>query len=99
VQIASNDEICPDDDLVKTFLSFSDKDYTVINTCKPVGDAVEDYAVEDYDQSTKLKMSFVLGVLATINKAKSREHAQHVICHAASTMLFDNKIQFLYKDW
>ena len=66
----------------------------MINTEKPINDTVE-----EYDQSTKIKMSFVLGVLATIEKAKSREHAQYVICHAASKMLFDNKIKFIYKDW
>ena len=94
VQIASNGETCPEDDLLKKFLSFNEKDFTIINTDKSINDTVE-----EYDQSTKIKMSFVLGVLATIEKAKSREHAQYVICHAASKMLFDNKIKFIYKDW
>ena len=93
VQIACNNET-PPSDLVNRFLSFDKQYYKAINTCKSESDSVE-----DYDPVTKMKMSFVLAVLATIDKAKSRKHAQFDICHAASEIFFNNKIEFRYKDW
>ena len=93
VQTTSNSETSPSD-LVKKIISFDKKNYKAINTCKPVSDVVE-----DYDPITKIKMSFVLGVLATIDKAKSRKIAQFEICHAASEILFNKEIDFRYKDW
>ena len=92
-QIASNGETFHSD-LVKRFLSFDKKDYKATNTCKPMSDAMN-----DCDPITQLKMSFVLGVLAAIDKAKSRKHAQFEICHAASEILFNKEIEFSYKDW
>ena len=93
VQMASNGETSPSD-FVKRFLSFDKQYYKAINTCKPVNDAVE-----DFDPITQIKMSFILGVLSTIDKAKSRKHAQFEICHAASEILFNKEIEFRYKDW
>jgi len=93
VQMASNGETSPSD-LVKKFLSFDKKDYKAINTCKPVSDEIE-----VIDSITQIKMSFVLGVLATIEKAKSRKHAQFEICQAASEILFNKELEFRYKDW
>ena len=92
VQITSNGKDSPDD-LTKRFLSFSDKDYQAINISKSVN------RTQDDDPSTKMKMSFVLGVLATIDRAKSRKHAQFIICQAASEILFHKEIEFRYKDW
>ena len=92
-QIASNGETFHSD-LVKRFLSFDKKDYKATNTCKPMSDAMN-----DCDPIIQLKMSFVLGVLAAIDKAKSRKHAQFEICHAASEILFNKEIEFSYKDW
>ena len=92
VQITSNRETSLDD-LTKRFLSFNDKDYQAINISKSVNNT------EDDDPITKMKKSFVLGVLATIDRAKSRKHAQFIICQAASEILFAKEIEFRYKDW
>jgi hypothetical protein len=87
----------PSDDLVKQFLSFSDKDPNVTNISKKINGAEED-AEENDDLITKLK-SFVLGVLSTIGKAKSRKHAQFLIWSAASAIFFDNDSEFNSNDW
>jgi hypothetical protein len=36
--------------------------------------------------------------LSTIEKAENKRHAQYVICHAASEILFDKEIEFRYKN-
>src|SRR5688572_3991237 len=92
VQFNSNRETSLDD-LTKRFLAFNDKDYQAINISKSVNNT------EDDDPITKMKKSFVLGVLATIDRAKSRKHAQFIICQAASEILFAKEIEFRYKDW
>jgi len=89
LQISSNVQKCPDD-LVQRFLSFNSNDYMAINK--------GNYIIEDSDPITKMKLSFVLGVLSTIEKAENRKHAQYVICHAASELFFDKEIDFRYKN-
>jgi len=86
----NSDDVNLNGDLVKEFLAFDTNVYKAINTCR------SDDVVSDFDSITQFKISFVLGVLATVDKAASTKDAQFVIGRVASHMLFNNKIELLY---
>src|ERR1700733_9234127 len=86
----NSDDVNLNGDLVKEFLAFDTSVYKAVNTCR------SDDAVSVFDSITQFKISFVLGVLATIDRAASTKDAQFVIGRVASHMLFNNKIELLY---
>jgi hypothetical protein len=85
-----------DDDLIKSFLFFDISQYRTINDTSRVNDTSS--AFERFDSITHFKVSFVLGVLPTIDNASSEKQAQFMMSCAASRLLFKNKVELLYKD-
>jgi len=79
---------------VKEFLSFNSEDYKVVRNPQLNNNNSE----KDYDLITIKVTAFILGVLATIDKAHSKNYAKTLICEAGSELLFNKEVQFISKD-
>ena len=78
---------------VKEFLSFNSEDYKVVRNPQ-----INNNSEKDYDLITIKVTAFILGVLATIDKAHSKNYAKTLICEAGSELLFNKEVQFISKD-
>ena len=77
----------------KDFLNFDYNNFKAINVVQTKKTNIEEYD----DLSCKL-MTFVMGVLAAIDKSKKRVDAKDLICSGASDFLFEGEIQFRWKE-
>jgi hypothetical protein len=92
-QLVENDKpVHTSNENTKEFLNFDFNNYKAINVVDPKKTNIEEYD----DMSYKL-MTFVLGVLATIDKSKNRDEVKDLICSGASDFLFEGEIQFRWK--
>jgi len=76
----------------KEFLDFNYNNYKAVN----VAQSNKTY-IEDFDPLTCKLMTFVLGVLAAIDKSKDRQVVKNIICDVASDFLFHGEIQFRWR--
>jgi hypothetical protein len=71
------------EEMVKSFMSYNKEQYQVINKNIPQQNVVDDE-----------KITFVLGVLATIDKIKTKNQAKYIISRMASELMFNNNLEF-----
>jgi len=76
----------------KEFLDFNYSNYKAINVAQP-----NKTYIEEFDPLTCKLMTFVLGVLAAIDKSKDKQVVKNIICDVASDFLFDGEIQFRWR--
>lgn len=76
--------------MVKSFLNYNKSNYQAIkiNKNKTVSNDMEEIAVTD-DKAT-----FVLGVLAVIDKSKTKFDAKYLLCQVASAFLYKREVVF-----
>jgi hypothetical protein len=79
---------------VKEFFSFNNEDYKAVRTSQLNNNNNE----KDYDLFTIKVTAFILGVLATIDRADSKNYAKNLICEAGSELLFNKEVEFISKD-
>ena len=79
---------------VKEFFSFNNEDYKAVRTSQLNNNNNE----KDYDLFTIKVTAFILGVLATIDRADSKNYAKNLIREAGSELLFNKEVEFISKD-
>jgi len=77
---------------IKEFLNFNYSNYKAIHVAQP-----DKTNIEEFDTLTCKLVTFVLGVLAAIDKSKDRRVVKNLICDVASDFLFDGEIQFRWR--
>src|SRR6218665_3822763 len=92
LSVDKTNPVPPAGENTKEFLNFNYNNYKAINVAQR-----NKTNIEEFDALTCKIMTFVLGVLASIDKSKNKTHAKDLICCGASDFLFEGEIQFRWK--